>query len=293
MSVNYFDKYTKSEVKIGNHFVKMIDSQLEYKKNNAGSNLTAIDGICNNTLIELQELTHKGAIKANNVIIDTISAFNFNDDKGDKSLSFNNPNMNVHKKGKLFTLDNDVLYLIHFEGDNHFSNSFKFTEEEEVRFLFKMVSANIDFEYIYQENGYDLRKCLQALYKPLISNPSNDKFKLTMFKASLNKNSTLKDIIKAFQVFLNIPYNRNYIPINVGKLKEYFDNNHIQMKRNNKRKYQINDNWESAFSVLNLGIIVREQLFYTQAELENLFSNTDIKQVAEIKESNNTFKKPE
>jgi len=287
MAVNFFDKYTKPEFKIGNYFVKMINSELEYIKNN-DNNITDVDGICNGNLIELQELSYDAAIQNNNIIIDIISAFKFYDINGDKNLSFDNPNINLLKKGKRFTLGGEDLYLIHFEGDNHFSNHFKFTAEEEVRFLFQMIAPDMDFESTFQNTGYDLRKCLQILYKPLISKLNNNKNNI--LNNSLTKNSDIKDIIKAFQISLNIPHSRNYVPINVEKLKKYFDTHYVPIKRNNKKKYEIDDKWESAFSFLSLGVVVREQLFYTKEELENMFIDNSSNQNITNVSKNSTIK---
>jgi len=269
MTNNYFDKYTTDEVKIGNYFVKMINKSLEYRKNNAIT-VTDIDGTCNGVNIELQELSHNGAISDNNIIIDTISTFQFKDKNLDKNISFSNPNINIGKYGKLFTLSDDDLYLVHFKGSNDFSDIFKFNIEEEIRFLYSILSPQLDFDLILQEYNNDFRICLQILYKPLLEKIKSQK-NINIFQNSLNKNSNIEQILSSFQIVLNIPQRTNFIPINVKKLKEYFFNNYVPMKRNNKKKYNIDDNWESAFSVLNLGIILREELYYTQSELSDKF----------------------
>lgn len=91
---------------------------MKYKKENSES-ILEVDRSIKNVKVELQELRYKNAIENSKLIIDTLSCFYFkNKEKVRKKVKITDQDLDIKKMGKLYTLENEDLYLIYIKKEN-------------------------------------------------------------------------------------------------------------------------------------------------------------------------------
>lgn len=129
-----FKIFSEKEEFVGSHFAKLFNQK--YEKNNIRQ-VTKIDGKINNTCIELQELKFQKAIDNKKLIIDVLSVFYFKDKKR-KTINLNDFDIKITKKGKIFSLNDEDIYLIYIDKKN--------IQEKDLNFWSKRLQ---DEQYIY------------------------------------------------------------------------------------------------------------------------------------------------
>lgn len=106
---------SKNEQSVGSEFSSLI-GKYDYVKMNSDTK-TDIDGKIKNTSIELQELRSSFFIKNRKLCIDALSVFYFKGNKR-KKVFLTDKDIDIKKMGKLFTLPDDCIYLIHIDKKN-------------------------------------------------------------------------------------------------------------------------------------------------------------------------------
>jgi len=150
-----FKVFTDKEKEVGQRFAKLINA--EYIKNNNNIK-TKVDGILKKekkeTLIELQELRYKKAIDKKEIIIDVLSIFYFKNKKR-KRIKINDKDINITKYGKIFTLNNDTIYLIYIDKKNiqNLKNYNIFLQDDKYIFI----SINVEkLKLLFKEKNYPI-----------------------------------------------------------------------------------------------------------------------------------------
>jgi hypothetical protein len=179
---------TKEEQFVGDSFAKIFN--LKYFKNN-NDIITNVDGHINSVYVELQNLKFSKSLINKTIIIDSISAFKFKNDTR-RTIKLTDNDITIQKYGKLFTLNNEDLYLVYLKKTDLIENKV----------------LNKYNQYLQDENFV-------------------------------------------------------FLPLKMEKIKKIYNQNGKHLV-NNKKKYNLNDNWESAFIVLN----ICNDILYTKNELD-------------------------